>query len=360
MAITRISATDLEIWRECHRRYDYSASARQNLEPKRPALHFLFGKAMHTALERYYGFHEDIVEAFQNAFDEAWIAVRMHNSFDDSLEGRLSQMRELGSGMMLNYLEWAAKEDDFEVVCTEREFEIPITTALGTKGFFVGRMDGIIRRKGLDNAYCVLEHKSYGQLRPSGFLIMDTQTALYQMACQWLVTQGQIPEIPTDSRVVGVLYNGLKKALPKPPKVLVSGGLSKDKTALADCTYALYLQAIQELQLSPEPYQEILSMLRARGNPFFYREYILRQRSEIEQTYKMLLAAAADLFREDLQIYPTPKDDCSWYCEYYELCKCETVGGDYESLKRMNFTQRPSRGKVYEETPVVPTVTSLF
>src|SRR5690606_16827327 len=120
--------------------------------------------------------------------------------------------------------------------------------------------------------------------------------------------------------------------LPKAPKRLKTGRLS---TALdSNITYESYLAAIEEIGHSPDMYKEVLDELRHRPNTFFYREFVPRTDTAVEQVWEDIRKTEA--LKQALvaeKIFPrNTTRDCSWDCPYYDLCVAELEGSDVDLI----------------------------
>ena len=298
----------------CPKRYEYHYI--RKLRPKRDDNRFLLGRAVHKFLEDYYSAQivkDGILpaskeQAFATGFQTFKQYVEEH--FPDDEEA--FQQADLAENIIKNYHDWAKENDDFSVLGTEVPFEFEVANAK-----FRGVFDGIVERGG---KYWILEHKTATQIKTEHTL-RDKQISVYVLAAQTL-------GVP----VSGVIYNTLKKAVPQKPKILKSGKLSKSLGQ--NITYESYLQAIHELGQSPSLYEDVLSQLRERENPFFHRESVTRTEEtakavlkDIEQTEKLKqgIVQAGYFPRNDTK-------DCAWDCPFSELCLAELEGADTRPL----------------------------
>lgn len=290
----------------CPKRYEYYYI--QKLRPKTADDKFLFGRAVHHFLETYYQAQVNDEHTQDEAFELAYQSFQeyIQNNFPDSDETH--EQANLAEGVIKHYFQWSKENDNFKVLGTEIEFQVPFE-----KFVFTGRFDVLVE---INGKYWIMEHKTASQLS-TRHTLMDKQITTYIMAAR----EKGVP-------VEGVIYNTLKKAVPEKPKILKNGKLS---TALnQNITYSTYMEAINELGHDPSAYQEVLEKLRARENPFFSREYVTR-------TEEALLEAKKDIIRteliksslEELNLFPRNETrDCSWDCPFFDLCLTELEGGD--------------------------------
>lgn len=357
LPVRRISATGISEFKECRRRWYYSNESQLNLEPKRGTVAYDFGRKIHHALERHYRDGVHASDAFVEVFDsDVTRMVEVGMMGDDY--SKYEAMRELGVQMLTYYENWASTHDDFKMLHTEFEFEIPLVDYDGTDlgVYFVGRIDGIVRTN--DGLYYLIEYKTAGTHLASDVMLLDEQTARYQLAAQWLIRNGKVPGIPSDAILSGVIYTALLKKIVKPPLLLKNGkGLSKD-IVTNPTTYELYLKAIQDNGFNESDYAAVLDKLQntyPTGTIFVRREYVLRSKDEMQGHAHRLMLEVREMSRENLPIYPSPKWDgsCAWSCPYHALCVTENItgnlGGEVDFRIRNEFVQRPPRGGVYQQ-----------
>jgi len=172
---------------------------------KNPAL--TLGIAIHTALEKYYGSGEDLVEAFHKAMDtgEDWVVQAAHALAGVELAEN-KKLRDLGTAMLINYFE-EYQDEKLEVLATEMEIarRVPIPADDASpppeaQDFYVAaRVDLIVHDQLLDQTFA-MDHKTYERFY-MGQLEMSTQ----------LIIEKYVAEGWLGKPVVGTIYNGLWK-----------------------------------------------------------------------------------------------------------------------------------------------------
>lgn len=314
MPTTQTSVSQQRTLLRCPKRFEYHYI--RKLRPRRDDDRFLLGRAVHHFLDVYYGNMVETSnrkEAEYNGWDAFHRYVQDNFPSDDSA----SDQADLAEGMLHNYCQWAAENDNFIVLGTEVPFEVEVAGAM-----FRGIFDGIIQ---VGNDHWIIEHKTAVQMKTEHTL-RDRQISAYV----WAAHELGIP-------VKGVLYNTLKKSAPQQPRVLKSGKLSKSLNQ--NITYESYMAAIQQLGQDPEGYRDVLDQLAQRENAFFHREFVPRSPEaagavlrDIQQAEALKQAlVTADVFpRNDTR-------DCSWDCPFDELCLAELEGRDTRSLLADNF-----------------------
>jgi len=316
----RISITEVQDWLQCRLRWNWASDNAEALVPRDPAPALFFGTGIHEGLEELLN-GKDPVAAFEKWF---WTEMKLVRQRAPNLSMESEQMLlghlPLGKGMLDHYRQYYIKEP-FTVLETEAKFEVPIP-GTGGRGFLVGRRDGRIQ----DDAgrKWVMEHKSYADLPPEGFLILDIQTTGYVWADSKLY--------PND-RTVGFLYNGLKKKLPSIPAVLKSGaGLSR---AQIETTAEVYEAACRQHGFEPADYRDMLSALKAKGNTFFKREFVPRSNDELAFFEEYLTLVHNEM--EKRVIYHNPTWDCMWWCPYKDPCILRANRGDFQQVLNLRY-----------------------
>jgi hypothetical protein len=309
------------IFKQCRQRWEFSSPLRQNLEPITPVDPLFFGIAIHEGLGAYY----DPTSPRSASFGMATFAAHLDtweqenkDMVDDERKLWLTNMRELGRGMLSYYFSWAAKNDDFEVIEVEEEFEVEIPGLPGVGYTF--RTDGLVKDK--HDRLWLLEHKTTAQFADnSDWLMMDDQVGTYL----WGLFQAKGYEIE------GCIYNSLKKKAPVHLEWLKSGRFSMNKSQ--DTTFDI---ALADIKLAyegkvPKQYHEFLDFLKfQKPNGFVKRELVRRNRREIEILGKSLRHEVMDMIN-DPHIYRSPgRQTCGW-CPFIAPCLLKWEGGDVTS-----------------------------
>lgn len=306
-----VHVTDRQAFKACRRMWGYRN--REHLQPVKESTGALWlGKGIHVGMETYYT-GGDAIQGFRSWLDQKVSADDISKMWPDE-KFKLNEIITLAETMLTRYIDFAKKHDDFEVVDVEKTLRVQVPN---TKYYLVGTLDLLVRRKG---KLWIVDHKSYQQFVDPTDLELDDQMTAYM----WLVSQvyGEMPG--------GAIYNQLRKKIPTEPKVLKSGGLSKDKGI--DTTYEKYLEAINTNGLDPNDYQDILEKLK--HNQYFKRELIARNANELKTFGLHLTDEVTDMMNPNLPLYPNPTRDCQWRCaDYRSLCKCQNEGGDIEYFK---------------------------
>ena len=306
-----ITNSDRQSFKKCRRRHRFESHLYGNLQPREINVALALGTLVHKGLEEYYtgdGFNE---EEF------------LEQGYEMEL---LPQVRELGLGMMQNYVRWAPSVDDFKVVGGETKFEVPVTVPPGEsvsspfrpvdrelyyKDFPVvyrGIVDLIVEEQ---DGLWIMDHKTTKQFDNEWFLQTDEQITSYIWALQ----------IQKGIELQGGYYNELLKQVPEDVEPMAKkrdGRLfstnRRNKIILAD-----FMRALKEHDEDPSPYGEYIDYLKKRPNPYFRRTQMYRSKNEVENV-------GHNIFREVLDIltaypYPNPnKLNCNG-CAFKSPCK---------------------------------------
>ncbi len=333
-----IHVTDSQIFRQCRLKWRLGSKSQLNYEPKKPTVALWLGTGIHIALEAYYegklrGVIVEPDEVFEDWADQ-WIKkIREDVPFlDGEQDQQLLDARELGLGMLRHYIEWAAFEDDFDVIMVEHNFEILIAETDEHRWMYNGRLDLVIQNR---QGFWVVDHKTTATLTGTDTqkLLLDEQLGSYIFAAG--LTLGK--------PIQGAMYNFLRKKLPTLPKELINGGLSKAKNI--DTTEEVYRAAIKVARENPNDYIDILQILADKGNTFFHREYVTRNVKEIVHMMERLVDIDRDMMlaEEFKRFYPTPDFIRCGMCPFIGVCVLYAEDGDVEFLLRNSFRKREKK-----------------
>jgi hypothetical protein len=252
-------------FKKCRQLWDFTSQLRNNLESTRMNHNLAFGIDIHVGLQFFYdpeAYNQDLVVRTNSAVLAFTESNQQRRDLEDETTGGLSDERIeeyeqraiLGAGMLRRYAEWADPRDKklgLKPIAVEWKFQIPVYDNQGNPlvinsrpVVYQLRVDMVAEHG--DGTVWIWDHKTAGNLSDTDHLELDTQLSSYMWALA----------IKTGKPVSGFMYNELEKKVPSPPKVNKNGSLSQDKRQLT--TYQLYVEAIEELGLDPEPYRDML------------------------------------------------------------------------------------------------------
>jgi hypothetical protein len=269
------------------------------------------GSRVHAALEAVYTPGQDPHHALKVAQDADWqtyVSAMAEDGYeaDSAVAAEFSKDCDLERIMLEGYLQWVSEEGedaDLDILSTEEIVTVhasefaPDLIEEYWEFEVVGKMDMRLRRRS-DGARLFLDHKTSRNLNDAlPTLHMDPQMLHYH----WLES------MTTDGAWCdGALYNVLKK-------------VKRTKTA--------------------KP-------------PFFARYEVPHNAHEIAAYQARMIAVIREMFRlEDavaqlppeeaaMAAYPTPTRDCSWDCQFFQLCPLFDDGSRAEDMVAAQFHER--------------------
>lgn len=374
-----IHASDVASYLRCRRYWDWASPTRNNLRRKIQVYgintDLWFGTGIHYALEQYYNpaLSRNPVEVwetwwnwqweggviFENELEMAYDPTPIENSngtyrirglrdiLPDPDHETFLALKELGTGMMTFYLDYAKRNDDFEVIAAETMFSVPL-------GFEVidireqspnygkklevharGKRDIILYKPDLDT-YGIMDHKTAATVDERYFakLDMDAQCTMYIWATQ---EEAKINDLPY-KEINWVLYQALRKVYPKPPTLTSRGFPSLDRqkeSTTAEMFEALIKSnpVLSKWFVDNEKAQGYYTWLLEMGDKnFIWREYARRNKYEIAN-FGMYLKEIAKEMLSNPAIYPHPTGDWNCLrCQFRPACLAVNDGSDWQAI----------------------------
>lgn len=345
LVIESTSATERAGFRKCRRQWFLTVGHR--LDPQEGNVHFFLGTVYHAGLEAYYkaiqeGIDHDgaaalALDAYQEAYDRELDVIKAQLGFLWKVgEPAFREFGEMGMDMLQNYLERERVNPLFDqVLAVEVRVNVPIRRKRGRAIGTLSVQTDVVGMK--DGELAVADHKTASREPNIAHLDIDDQLSAEVFAV-WM-DGGKFP--------TRAIYNVSMKKKVGPPERLKDkkdGTPKLSKAKGQGTTYALYVQALDELGLPHDDYQDILAHLRAvdesGDNPLFVRDTTFR-------TPGQMAAFQADLYEEfrDMRevgkdprrAYPNPTpDNCKW-CPVRVICTTIQDGGDVESVIKGGF-----------------------
>ena len=302
---------------------------REGLKPQGPPNDKLwFGQGMHLALALWYkpghrrGIDPRITWRKFAEDDVVFIKSEYGEKYDPT---KYVEATSFGEELLTNYLDHWGRDRKWDVVAPEQKFEVIVPDSEGNPVVrMLGTFDGVYRDLD-DGRLKLMEHKTAAQIY-TGHLELDDQGGTYlAVATHTLREQGLIGP---DESVDEITYNFLRKGK-KDERPVNDKGQATNKP-----TKAHYLAAMPDIQ--PNIGLEAMSgIARQRGlivlgdvskdqpTPLFKRETVTRSRREQQSQLERIAdeVEIMNLFRDgELAIYKNPTRDCSWDCDFYQMC----------------------------------------
>lgn len=396
--IIPIHASDIASFKRCRRYWDWSSPTRTNLRRKVQYhginVNLWFGSGIHYALERYYNpvLRRDPVESFLTWFKMQWeggiiSADELEYSYDinpvpieskdeaafieyarvmgvDAARYEIQGLRdllpspdeeeflgfkELGVGMMTFYKDYAAREDDFEVVAAESSFSIPlgfewrdVREESPNYGKLLevharGKRDTIVYwpERPEKRQYGIFDHKTASKVDEDYFesLENDPQFSTYIWAS---VSEAEIYDLPW-KHIEDVCCNAIRKVFPRPPTVTTRGFPSLDRSK-ESTTAQMFSDCVRDLGLvdwfhedkKAQGYYEYL--LTEGDKVFIQRDFARRNRHEIKATGEEIKMVAMDML-DNPRLYKSPSrlGYCT-RCQFRAPCLAKDDGSDWKGM----------------------------
>lgn len=300
--VPRYSQSELATFKDCRRRWWLAFYRGLRPRQESPVGARAIGDRVHRALERWYVPDDrprvDPRDALESLIRADWarlVAAAEDEPVDWSTQEAFKRDADLQRAMVAGYVEWVAEtgaDSEYRVVAPEAYLEGELPELGG--GMIIAKIDVRVLRTS-DDVRLWLEHKTVGGFQQKLATIALDEQVLHQTLVETLQS-GEEP------RVVGVLYNMLRRT-------------KRGATARP---------------------------------PFFQRVEVHHNRHEIESYRRRVVATIHDLraVRERLDAgadhrdvaYPRPSGDCSWKCDFVQMCGMLDDGSRVDSALNAHFT----------------------
>lgn len=317
MTIQRVMVRTSErsTFKECRQRWWWGYNLRL-AKAGPPSAALRFGTLVHQALAAYYkpgirrGPHPATTfsKLYEAELLQGWPQLYLHgDEFDDkAVDGGI-----LGPEMLTNYIDLYGKDERYEIIQPEQDFQLDILNPKTGKYLFtyVSEMDAVVKDR-MTGKLGLFEHKTSSSTRMDPFgapLALDEQgSAYWTFGTMWLHETGQLKP---DEDLDFMLYNFLRKASKDLRKTDTEGhALNKDG-----------------------------SISKRQPLPLFRRENVMRGKEEREVVFRRAL----NEFREmemvrqgKLAIYKAPGRHCN-FCQFRDMCEVHETGSDWEPMLDM-------------------------
>lgn len=358
-----VRGSEMQDFLRCRLRWKYAWV--DGFRPKTVNGKLFFGTLFHKFAEIFYNhLNACEVEVAKDCAVKTMLQLAQETDTSGMEQVEYDELIDLVTKVADNYVsQWGhMDEDNWEVIATELNFMIPLTDTIG----YEGTIDLLVRNR-LDGKLYPVDHKTTSSLEKyEKNSIMDRQISRYWWALQQLQKGHGFIKYPDSDEwfdvqkyceltgkqgvlqgeIGGFIYNIILKDYPVPPKVLKKGGLSKDKGQKT--TYELYMKAIEENELNPDDYQDILEYLKENGKEFFRRAEVYRNQDEINAAIKEFYWTVKEMkgIREWLKdgatdeiCYRNITSDCHWDCAYKDVCVAGFDGSNVDYLLNTLYTK---------------------
>lgn len=310
-----ISPSKLKTRRMCDKKGDYKYN--QKLRRKTKAAPLYRGSLIHRCLEEHYK-GNDYRMPFQEAEDLIDKEVKAAKIFAEEATMYREIIEECKRIMRGYVVTWKSNDSKWIIHKTELAATVVIP---GTNIAVVVRIDGIIED---EMGIWALEHKTHKNLPDEEYRMLDVQSAIYCWALPII-----LPQLGLDpKRFMGLIFNYIRTKPPTKPELLKNGTLSKRKI---DTDRATIIMACKEYGLDPHDYADMIKA--ADGRSYFDRHRLSKSPELIKNVLKDAIATAT-MFTAMTHFARNPGLQCSWGCEYKELCMAEMYGHDSAFIRQ--------------------------
>lgn len=218
---------------------------------------------------------------------------------------------ELGVAMLTEYFETYETDPHWDVISPEHRFSVVIPDPRNpTRGIVrsVGTYD-LVYRDLNDMKIKMVDHKTCKAIEYRHLALDDQKGNYIVTATHDLRHRGLIGPKET---IRGMEYNFLRKAKPDTRPVNAEG-------------LSLNLNG---------------TVSKRQPKPTLYRHWVAMTPYERNQQIKRIGAEAVvmEQFRDgSLPLIKNPTKDCSWDCDFFDLCQVDEAGGDVERLKEAMY-----------------------
>lgn len=320
----RISNSEIQTFKDCRRKWWLAWYRGLRAKRESPVGALRSGTRVHRALEVLYVPEgevagsplvrlAEVAREDLRVYEEA--CAEWNERPDPEVVRRFHKDLDLERAMVEGYLEWledSGVDSEIIVVAPEQELAVP---AQRVSQFFpevelIGKLDVRVQRIS-DGKRLFMDHKTAASLTDGIRELRQNE----QMLFYHILELHQLVE-SDDERCVGALYNMLKKV---------------------------------KRTTSATP-------------PFYRREFIPHNDDEIESFKLRLLGVIDEMMQVESMLatglthqyvtYPRPNRDCSWKCEFYQLCPMFDDGSRAEDMVADRFEERNplDRYKLARET----------
>jgi Zierdtviridae exonuclease len=288
-----------------------------------------FGTGVHIALAEWYTNRVEPQETWAQFARDSWDTVRTEKFVDDDIEGDWVDAISLGDVMLKGYREEYGKDEQWEILYVEQPFAQYISNpnyperTLGIPGNrtvhqvrentpivqYVGRLDLIVRDHEHNGRIRYVDHKTARVIETEHLTIDDQNGGYLAIGTHQLRQEGIIG--PKEA-VRDLVYNFLRKAKPDDrPKNRFGESLNKDGTV-------------------------------SKRQPIrnFERYVVTKTSSERNQQIRKIGDEALHMKAirtGKLPLIKTPRRECRWDCNFFNLCQVHESEGDVDEVKKMLF-----------------------
>ncbi len=308
----RASVTEMLDFMRCRRMWNYVSKNRMHLQPVVGPNALSTGVFIHRVLELQVTMPSS--DAIVQAISEAWedylakyqsaVGTQPAEAEIDLFSKSLITAQQIVQNYFRCYGENTLEQIQMRYEVAESDWELEIAPNV----VLTGKFDGVLTN---DHGHIwLIDHKTYSGSAPDvDQMHNDFQFNVYVWAARQLF-----------GRCEGLVYDGILKSVPSKPK-LNSDGKSMSRQ-LIKTTRELYLEALLDAGLDPEPYQAHLEKLPTWNDTF--KRVVLQLNPNTKVWASIVAGIIGDMQRAIL--YPNLRWEGCWDCSFKALCNMEQHG----------------------------------
>lgn len=314
----KVSVSKLNAFNRCHKMYAYRYN--DKIEKNKPNIKLVRGVILHECLENLYLGLDWTLPITKYSTELS----KEPKEIQDEFLPMISDLYRIMKGYILNFRDI---DTGLKILAVEKPFEVEIGQTLdGTPIVYEGIIDLIYEDS---EGVWICDHKTVTTIPDDSIRYLDAQTNLYFHAAKSL---GYDPQ--------GVVFNYLRTKAPSIPKTLKNGTISK---AACDTDVMTFLATLKSAGQDLKDYDDIIKSLES--NMFYKRIRVPRPDKLVASMVKEFVDGCSMIEKSSLfGLFPrTINKNCSWDCEYCDLCFAEISGVNVDYTKSAYYRPRESR-----------------
>lgn len=315
--------SSIKTFRTCPKKYQYAWI--QKLQSRKPPAPLIRGTMIGRCLDQLADKKkfEPILQEYETEYGKLFKSEQEeYGDIIGEVRRIVQNYKELYKNDGLSYVKGKDKKPyEIEV---ESSFKIDERTIR-----FTGHIDKLAMDE--EGRLLIMDHKSHKAIPDANARYNDLQLLTYV----WLLP------LSGYANPDGVLWDYLRTKPPTVPEVLKNGSLTKRQNL--DSDYQTYLKAIEENNLDPEDYKDVLDRFKAEGgNRYFERVKLPSPQREmidnIVTDFKVTVINILDSEKTGQYVRNMTRD-CN-RCEFYNLCQAELRGLDTDFIRKQSYKER--------------------
>lgn len=355
LGLPHLRTSERGAFKRCPQRWWWSY--REGLRPLgQPSNPLWFGTGIHIAFAEWYipGLKRgrDLRETWEQYCKDEIRFIKTQAVADDGTDAKIAEYveaTELGLAMLDNYLEEYGEDESWEVLAPEQVFAVLIPDENGDPIVeYNGTFDGVYRDL-VDGLIKLMEHKTAAAISTKHLSLDDQAGSYWAVATHCLWSEGIIGK---KEHLDGITYNFLRKAKadsrPVGPDGMVHNKPVKQNYLDAFAPRRIPATAslsIPKLEALAEKYDVEVwgDVSKVQPAPNFVREYVTKTKRERRTQLQKISNEAIhmdEMRKGNLPLYKNPTKDCSWDCDFFDMCELQESTPDWEEYRDAMFVVR--------------------